>query len=57
MGLEKQYYIPILQIIIIKIEAVLNDHAPVTCISSGVESLIPTNLLCGRRLHPLSHQL
>ena len=49
--------LPVLQTIVVEIEAVLNDR-PLTYVSSDVrdvEPLIPAHLLCGRRITSLPH--
>ena len=68
MGLTKQSLrkvlgrafvtLPVLQTIVVEIEAVLNDH-PLMYVSTDVrdvEPLTPAHLLCGRRITSLPHE-
>ena len=68
MGLTKQSLrkvlgrafvtLPVLQTIVVEIEAVLNDR-PITYVSTDVrdvEPLTPAHLLCGRRITSLPHE-
>ena len=50
--------LPVLQTLIVEIEAVLNDR-PLTYVSADIddaEPLTPSHLICGRRITSLPHQ-
>ena len=50
--------LPVLQTIVVEIEATLNDR-PLTCVSTDVtdvEPLTPAHLLCDRRIISLPHE-
>ena len=57
MSLKKAFITPVLQTTIVEVEAVLNDR-PLTYLSSTTEDpepLMPSHLLCGRRIVSLPH--